>query len=150
MEQISNGFKILIGISFLSVLSDMLISEGSFQKYVRSILGIVMLLIIINTFAGVKQITFDFSWLDQIQQEDHLNIAVETDLYSDVKKRIEGNIAAELNTKDIETEDIDITLDKDYHMTSVVISLKNKQLEKQVAGILEEQFQIEPTILEFY
>ncbi len=150
MEHISNGFKILIGISFLAVLSDMLMPEGSFQKYVRSVLGLIMLLVMINTFSGVKQITFDFSWLDQLQPEEEINTSIQSDLFSDVKKRIEGKINAALNAEQIETEDVDVTLDKDYHMTSVVISLKHKQLEKQAIHILQNQYQIDPEILMFY
>ncbi len=150
MEQISNGFKILIGISFLAVLSDMLISDGSFQKYVRSILGLVMLFVIINTFSGVRQISFDFSWLDDIQTEEGGQTAIQTDLYSSVKKKIEKKIGETLSEENIETEEIDITLDKEYHMTSIMISLKNKQLKKEVVKILQNQFQIDPAILDFY
>lgn len=150
MGNISLCFKILIGLSFLAVLVDMLMLEGSFKKYVRSILGLVMLLVMINAFTGVKNISLDFSFLNEAGAAEKNSQEFTVDLFQDVKQRIEQKITDLLTQKEISVQEIDITLDKDFQLTSVALHLQRTEEERQAKKILTEEFKIDDKIISFY
>lgn len=150
MENISLCFKILIGLSFLAVLADMLMLEGTFKKYVRSILGLVMLLVMINAFTGIKNISLDFSLLNEANAAEELQQGITIDLFQDVKQRIEEKITAELTQNEISAQEIDVTLDKDFRLTSVALSLQRTEDRRRTQEILTEKLKIDDKIISFY
>ena len=150
MENISLCFKILIGISFLAVLADMLMLEGTFKKYVRSILGLVMLLVMINAFTGIKNISLDFSLLNEADAAQEVQQGITIDLFQDVKQRIEEKIITALAQKEISVPEIDVTLDKDFHLTSVSLKLQRTEDTRRAQKILTEELKIDDKIISFY
>ena len=150
MDGLSLGFKMLIGISFIAVLADMLMVEGTFKKYVRSILGLIMLLVMINTFTGAEGISFDFSLLNEAGAEGGIQQEITVDLASDVKLRMEDKIRTALEQKNIRAKDIDVTIDKDFNLNSIVLSLEQPGVENQAKKILTDDLQIDEKLLSFY
>ena len=150
MAHISLCFKLLIGLSFLAVLVDMLMLEGSFKKYVRSILGLVMLLVMVNAFAGVKNISLDFSFLNEVDAAEKNSQEFTVDLFRDVKQRIEQKIIAALTQNEISVQEIDATLDKDFQLTSVALHLQQREDERKAKKILIGELKIDDKIISFY
>ena len=124
--------------------------EGTFKKYVRSILGLVMLLVMINAFTGIKNISLDFSLLNEADAAEEVQQGITIDLFQDVKQRIEEKIITALTQKEISVPEIDVTLDKDFHLTSVSLKLQRTEDTRRAQKILTEELKIDDKIISFY
>ena len=75
----------LIGVTFLTVISDVLLSDNSYKKYIKSIIGIFILTIIVQGMFGLKDIKIDYSVIDKIEKQVEDNMYV---LEEDIKNEM--------------------------------------------------------------
>lgn len=138
-------FKMLVGISFMSVISELLLSDGKFKKYLRAVIGIFTLLIIVEGVFGLKSIEFDDSLLREAER-----IADETtySVNAEILEKFEKNIEDELKNNGIETEKVNVKCDRKMNITKIKVQLNDFNDRDKVIGLLAEKFGIDTAIIE--
>ena len=149
MANISLCFKWLIGISFLSVMADMIMLEGNFKKYVRTILGLVMLLVMIHAFTGIRNVSFDFSFPTEESASEETKQEISDALVLEVRQRIEDKVRAELGEEQISMQEIRIDLDKDFALRAICLRLQSAEDIPKARKILTEKLKVDGNIISF-
>ncbi len=135
MEQISNCFKSLIGISFFSMLADMLMMDGKFKKYVKSIIGVVVLSVIFKGFSEAAPIRWDSILAEEQQVLQHNN----TWLMEDVELRVAEKIKLLLEKNGIAVESVQVTLNERLSAERITVQLVRDFDAKRANQILKEE-----------
>ncbi|MBQ4109565.1 MAG: stage III sporulation protein AF [Clostridia bacterium] len=137
-------FKSLTGIVFISVILEMLLPEGKFAKYIRSVFGIVMLTVLIS---GITHIKAEISYFDfpefNIEENSSvsgLNKVIAEEFYLSFEKQIRERLKAE----NIEVIYLAIDFDGENRIKKVHINIKESSVFKdKVIEILTKEFEID-------
>ena len=142
-------FKMLIGMSFISVAVNFLLSESHYQKYIKVILGLFTVTIIIQGISGIKDIKPDTSIIDEIERKAEINssLAME-DITSVMLDNVKNNITNRLNEENIKVKELEINIDENFNITVLVIRLENKLYNSRVVDILANEFYIDKNVIE--
>lgn len=142
-------FKMLIGMSFISVAVNFLLSESHYQKYIKVILGLFTVTIIIQGISGIKDIKPDTSIIDEIERKAEINssLAME-DITSVMLDNVKNNITNRLNEENIRVKELEINIDENFNITVLVIRLENKLYNSRVIDILVNEFYIDKNVIE--
>ena len=137
-------FEKLIGLSFVSAISDILLSGSSFKKYIKSVIGAVFVLTVISGFASVEEINFE---LPEIKEEDTSHI-YEEELRKEVGKNTSESIKKELSRNGIEVSHITIDFKDGFYIKKISLSLKNySKDEKRAIELLVNYFKIDKEVI---
>ena len=142
-------FKMLIGITFLTVIADVLLTDSSYKKYIKSIIGIFTLAIIVQGIFSLEDIKIDYSVIDRIEKqvEDNMYI-LEEDIKNEMINNLKRNITSGLLKYDIKITEISINCDENLNIVNMVIRLKNKADKEKTIRILTEEFHISETVID--
>lgn len=137
-------FKSLTGIVFISVILEMLLPEGKFSGYIRSVFGIVMLTVLISGLTHIKaEIScYDFAGFKFEENETvpELNEIISEEYILYMEKQIRGRIEAE----NIVITSILIDFDGDNRIKKVNIKIKESSVFKdKVIEILTKEFELD-------
>ena len=137
-------FEKLIGLSFLSVISDLLLSGSSFKKYIKSIIGAMFVLTVITSFAGREEINFR---LPEIKEED-FNRVYETELRKEVAKNTSDSIKNKLLENGIETVNLTIDFKDGFYIKKITVFLKNYSKDSgKTIDLLVNYFKIDKEVI---
>lgn len=142
-------FKMLIGITFLTVIADVLLTDSSYKKYIKSIIGIFTLAIIVQGIFSLEDIKIDYSVIDRIEKhvEDNMYI-LEEDIKNEMINNLKRDITSGLLKYDIKITEISINCDENLNIVNMVIRLKNKADKEKTISILTEEFHISETVID--
>lgn len=142
-------FKMLIGITFLTVIADVLLTDSSYKKYIKSIIGIFTLAIIVQGIFSLEDIKIDYSVIDTIEKqvEDNMYI-LEEDIKNEMINNLKRDITSGLLKYDIKITEISINCDENLNIVNMVIRLKNKADKEKTIRILTEEFHISETVID--
>ena len=142
-------FKMLIGITFLTVIADVLLTDSSYKKYIKSIIGIFTLAIIVQGIFSLEDIKIDYSVIDRIEKqvEDNMYI-LEEDIKNEMINNLKRDITSGLLKYDIKITEISINCDENLNIVNMVIRLKNKADKEKTIRILTEEFHISETVID--
>ena len=142
-------FKMLIGMSFISVAVNFLLSESHYQKYIKVILGLFTVTIIIQGISGIKDIRLDSSIIDEIERKAEINSSIATeDIKNVMLENVKSNITNRLNEENIKVKELEINIDENFNITVLVIRLENKLHNDRVVDILTNEFYIDKNVIE--
>lgn len=138
-------FKMLIGMTFFTVITDIIFSDSAFKKYVNVLIGLFTITVIVQGISGVKELNFDYGFMDEIEKQVNENIY---SVNSEIIKNAELNISAVLEKEGIKIKNIEITADESYNIISLKIKLENPELAEKAVFILEQEFDIDKKAVE--
>lgn len=136
-------FKSLIGISFLEIICDILLSKSSYKKYVKTVIGILSVAIIIGGFINKNNIKFDYSVIEEAEiiAENNFNIASKN-ITEKVINTVKKNIYNDLMENGIIVKDIEIKIDDDYNITMLKLYNTEKIENQNVLNMLKEKYNV--------
>jgi len=138
-------FKMIIGMTFFTVITDIILSDSAFKKYVNVLIGLFTVTVIVQGISGMKEISIDYSYMDEIEKQINENIY---SMNTEIIKNAENNISDILKNEGIETEYVEITADENYNITNLKIKLENTALTEKALFILEREFNIDKKVVE--
>lgn len=133
-------FKILVGMSLITVVAEMFLSGSKFKKYVKSVVGIFAFLIIIE---GVFSLEYKGLDDDLIKKAESIAQDVITKSEENIMDTFKNNIKNTLLNENIEVIRLDIRYDKNLVIKKISIKLKNRKDEKKAEEILLNNFGID-------
>lgn len=137
-------FEKLIGLSFLSAISDLLLSGSSFKKYIKSIIGGIFVLTVISGFPAMSDIKFE---LPEIKEEDFSD-QYETELRYKVAENTSQAIKNKLSEEGIEVCDITVDFKDGFYIKKVSLSLKNcSEHKEKTIDLLVNYFKIDKEVI---
>ena len=142
-------FEKLIGISFVSLICDILLSGSDFKKYIKSLVGAVFVLTFLNGFFNFSfpQITLPDEKRFELEAEKY-----EAEFYENLKDEVVLNTEKEIKEKflseNIGIESIIIDFDEEYSVKKIEISLSSYSKDKDKAiELLVNYFMIDKEVV---
>lgn len=137
-------FKMLIGISFITIFCDLILSQGSFKKYVRGIVGIFAFLVILEGIFSSKLYTIDTAFLDEAYEISDMTTKK---AQNEIVSVYENNIKKELENNNIEVIKVEVKCDDSLTIESVNIALKDVNKINDAIKVISEKFAIEKSLI---
>lgn len=142
-------FKMLIGITFLTVIADIILSDNDYKKYVKSVIGIFVVIIVIQGFLGIKTLKIDYSIIEDIEKEVKKNtLILQDDIVSEMLSNVKREIILRLKKDNIELNELVINTDENLNIISVVIRLENEEFNEKAVNIISKEFNIDKNVIE--
>ena len=140
-------FEKLIGISFLSLASDILLSKSSFKKYIKAIIGAMFVLTVISGISKAGEFKIDIPDYDISNVEENREIFME-DLNSRIVLNTEQAIKDKLSDENIKFSYISIDFNEDYRIKNIRICLEDYSKDKDAAiELLVNYFKIDKEVI---
>ena len=119
-------FEKLIGLSFISLASDMLLSGSSFKKYIKAVIGAVFVLTVISGVLKADNFKIDIPSEDTFYENsaDFHEMYYES-LREEVVLNTEKAIKEEFFKENIEISSMTIDFNEDFSIEKIKIYLKN-------------------------
>ncbi len=142
-------FKMLIGMSFITVSVNFLLSESHYKKYIKVILGLFTVTIIIQGISGIKDIKLDSSIIDEIESKAQMNSDIAmNDIKNVMLDNVKSNITKRLSDENIKLKELEINIDENFNITILVMRLENKAQSLRATDILVNEFYIDRKVIE--
>lgn len=138
-------FKMIVGISLMSVVAEMFLSDIKFKKYVRSIIGIFTFVIIIEGVFSLEPLNIDFNMIDEAQRISDITLS---QAESEIIKIYENNIKQELKNNQIDVVNINVKCDGNMTVKNIYVKLKNIEYKEKTMTLLVENFGLEKSLIE--
>lgn len=142
-------FEKLIGLSFVSLICDILLTGSEFKKYIKSLVGAVFVLTLLNGFFNfsLPQITLPDEKAFEIEGEKY-----EEEFYENLREEVilntEKAIREKFSQKNIGIESITIDFDEEYSVKKIEISLSSYSKDKDKAiELLVNYFMIDKEVV---
>lgn len=127
------------GIAILSVLCDVILPEGQTRKYIKTIVGIVVTIVMLQPILNLIDGSRDFG----LQPSSGYSVSVQQsylDMVED-KERLaeEKNVKSVLNANGFNVTDVDISKSRKTVIVQVD-SKQNNEIEQKINSILKNNF----------
>ena len=137
-------FKMMVGISLMMVVAELFLSESSFKKYVRSIIGVLVFAVIVE---GIFSVSIDFDKDSLLEEAERLSDKTLSLAESDIANEYETQIKTRLERDNICVLDVHVRCDMHLNLTSITVTLEKKEDEKKARNILVSEFGIDEKII---
>ena len=136
--------KSLAGLTFIGVILEMVLPEGNFSKYIRSLFGIVMLTVLLG---GIFRIKPELDLLNRkflIAENNAAFEEFEKMLSDEIILGAEKNIRARLEAENVEITSLSIDFNGENQIKRLKINIKESSVFKEkVIEILTKEFGID-------
>ncbi|MBQ2713419.1 MAG: stage III sporulation protein AF [Clostridia bacterium] len=162
MSTISIWVLSIVGIIVLSMLVDLLLPSGSMSKFIKSIFGYLIIVVILSpVFSFFTQKNFsinDIFYSSNVQIQDGFVANVNRQFLDSVEKSIEKSchekgikfvevgIEADIFENEIEIKQISVNL-KNIVITDEV---KHTNIRTSIVNIIKENIKVKEEIIKFY
>ena len=141
-------FEMMIGITFLSVIADIILTDSNYKKYIKSVIGIFTLTVIVQGVFNLKDIKVDYSIVDEIEIKANENVKLlEEDIKKEIVSDLENNIILNFAKKEIRVKELSVNIDENMNLISVVIIPENESDKEKITEILITEFSIPNEII---
>lgn len=141
-------FEMMIGITFLSVVADIILTDSNYKKYIKSVIGIFTLAVIVQGVFNLKDIKVDYSIVDEIEIKANENVKLlEEDIKKEIVNDLKNNIMLNLSKKELRLKELFINIDENMNLISVVITPENEANKEKIVEILITEFSIPEEII---
>ena len=137
-------FKILVGMSLLSVVVEFFLSDSRFKKYIRAIVGILFLSVIIE---GVFSTSVFDDCDSLIREAEKLSERTVLTLEKEIVDEYESDIKRLIEESNIKVENVKVRCDENLILKSVNIRITEAEDEKKVNEILKNEMGIDERII---
>lgn len=140
-------FEKLIGLSFVSLAADILLSKSSFKKYIKAVIGAMFVIAVISGISSAGDFKLDTFKEESFNYEENREIFMEN-LKSEVVLNTEKAIKDKLLRENIEIKSIIIDFYEDYRIKNIEISLENYSKDRDKAiNLLVNYFEIDKEVI---
>lgn len=142
-------FKMLIGMTFITVVADVLISGSKYKKYVNSVIGIFIVTLVVQGISGFKDITPNYGIIEEIEKDAEKSIVyAEDEIKKEMMKNAAQNIKELLVSEGISVNEISLDIDSNYNITFIKIKLTDISYKDKVISLLSERLYIDKSVIE--
>ncbi len=140
-------FEKLIGLSFVSLAADMLLSKSSFKKYIKAVIGAMFVIAVISGISSAGDFKLEIPKEDAVVIEENREVFMES-LLSEVVLNTEKAIKDKLTKENILIKSITIDFYDDYSIKNIDISLENYSKDRARAiELLVNYFEIDKEVI---
>ncbi len=140
-------FEKLIGLSFVSLAADILLSKSSFKKYIKAVIGAMFVIAVVSGISSAGDFQIDAFKEESFAPEENREIFMEN-LKEEVVLNTEKAIKDKLLRENIEIKSITIDFYEDYRIKNIEISLENYSKDKDKAiNLLVNYFEIDKEVI---
>lgn len=137
-------FKSLAGLTFIGVILEMVLPEGNFSKYIRSLFGVIMLTVLLSGILHIKPKLEAFDMDFFITENDVYTEEFEKILSNEIVLSAEKTIRARIEAENIEITSLLIDFDSENKIKKLIINIKESSVFKEkVIEILTKEFEID-------
>ena len=129
-------FKMIVEISLITTVSELFLSGSSFKKYIRSAMGIFLLLIIIENIFLVKPVIMENTFLEEATR---LSEGILSKASKEIIDTYEENIEKTLLNNGVEVSDVKVTCDSNLTILKVKIVVPNNLHKETIKTVLTKQ-----------
>lgn len=162
MSTVSIWVLSVVGIIILSMLVDLILPSGSMSKFIKSIFGYLIIVVIlspvfsfftqknfsINDIFSSSSVQIQDSFVVNVNRQflDSIEQAIEKTCYDRGIKFVEVGIEADIFENEIEVKQISVNL------KNIVITDQNKHknIRTSIIAVIKENIKIQEEIIKFY
>ena len=137
----------MVGCAFVSAAAELALAGSRFSKYVKTVLGIIFIIIILGEIPLFPEIN-----LENIRPEEEDFISARErfneKLNEQVMSNAEKKILEKLSQEGIEPESMTIDFDENYSIKQIKIYPKNEKDSEKIINILNSYFEIDKEVIE--
>ncbi len=136
--------KMLVGLSLASVMSELLLSGGSYKKYVNAVLGVFIILVIIEGVFSLEPIKDINTLYSEAEELTRLTLS---EAEREIVTEYEENIKNMLLAKNFLITDVKVFLNSSLELKNLNIYVESKGVKNDIIRILEEELGINPNLV---
>ena len=116
----------LIGLSFLSVMTEVFLVQNRFKKYIQTLSGCLALLVLLQSVFSLGEIQMDYGLLEEAQRSAEMEHSImEDQLQKEALLLVEKRIREALLNRGIVVQKVRVEFEGQYEIKKITLSFQD-------------------------